>query len=193
VPTLTVIAGPNGSGKSSFTRKLEFRDDLLNPDEVAATLSPGSPRNAAIQAGREILKRTAAYLKAGTSFGIETTLAGEGPLKTIRAAKDGGFSIHLIYIALDSPDRSIDRVSERVAQGGHDVPDGDVRRRYKRSLANAPEAVRLSDQASVFDNSGPQPEQMIEARGGVITWHAPNPPAWVTRIIEACRGHVTGT
>jgi predicted ABC-type ATPase len=192
VPSLTVIAGPNGSGKSSFTRKLDFRDDLLNPDEVAAQLCPAAPQNAAIQAGREILKRTAAYLKAGTSFGIETTLAGEGPLKTIRMAKERGYFVRLIFIALDSADRNIDRVSERVCRGGHDVPDEDVRRRYERSLANAPEAIHLADEAKVYDNSGTDAQKVLEARNGVITWQAPNPPAWVARLIEACQGRVTG-
>ena len=154
MPILTVIAGPNGSGKTSFTRTLDLRDELLNPDEVAAQMSPSAPGNAAIQAGREVLRRMAAHLKAGTSFGLETTLAGEGPLRTIRTAKQQGFVINLIYIALDTPERNIDRVTERVARGGHDVPDEDVRRRYERSLANAPEAIRLADFANVFDNSG---------------------------------------
>ncbi len=124
---------------------------------------------------------------------METTLAGEGPLKTIRAAKKRGYFVRLIFIALDSPDRNIDRVSQRVSQGGHDVPDEDVRRRYERSLANAPEAIRLADEAKVYDNSGTDAQKVIAARNGVITWHIPNPPAWVARIIEACHGRVTGT
>lgn len=193
MPIRTVIAGPNGSGKTSFTRTLDFRKELLNPDEVADQISPLAPAAAAIQAGREVLKRIAAHLNAGTSFGLETTLAGEGPLRTIRTAKRQGYVINLIYIALDTPERNIDRVTERVARGGHDVPDEDVRRRYERSLANAPEAIRLSDIANVFDNSGTKPRQVIEARNGVITWHAANPPAWVARIVEACRGRATET
>jgi len=187
-----VIAGPNGSGKTSFTRTVDL-GELLNPDEIAAQLNPESPIRAAIQAGREVLKRISANLRAGKSFSLETTLAGEGPLKAIRTAKKYGFVVHLIYIALDTPERNIRRVRERVARGGHYVPDEDVRRRYQRSITNAAEAIRLVDKASVFDNSGSRPRHVLEARNGVITWQAQNPPDWVVRIIDACRGRVTGT
>jgi predicted ABC-type ATPase len=192
VPVLTVIAGPNGSGKSSFARAAEL-GELLNPDEIAVQLNPADPRLAAIQAGREVLKRIAANIKDGKSFSLETTLAGEGPLKTIHTAKAHGFAVKLIYIALDSPDRNIRRVRERVARGGHNVPDGDVRRRYERSLVNAGEAIHLADEAKVYDNSGPEAVKVIEARNGVITWHAANPPAWVARLIEAVSGRATET
>ena len=78
VPILTVIAGPNGSGKSTITRTLELpgREKLLDPDAVARRLNPAAPLEAAIEAGREVLRRSSKYFQAGESFAIETTLSG---------------------------------------------------------------------------------------------------------------------
>jgi predicted ABC-type ATPase len=78
----------------------------------------------------------------------------------IRAALERRLFTRLFYICLDNPERSIQRVRERVAQGGHDVPDSDVRRRYGRSLPNASQALRIMHQGLVFDNSGAEPRSM---------------------------------
>ena len=89
-----------------------------------------------------------------------------------------------MYVCLNSPERSIQRVRERVAQGGHDVPDDDVRRRYGRSLRNLTAAVRLADQAVIYDNSEAEPRKVFEARHGVITWRGLSEPIWVMRACE---------
>ena len=88
----------------------------------------------------------------------------------MRQAKSAGFRIQLLYVALSSPELHIQRVRLRVSQGGHDVPDEDILRRYARSLAHAPEAMRLADEAVVFDNSGLDRQRMLEVRKGRITW-----------------------
>jgi predicted ABC-type ATPase len=189
MPVLTVIAGPNGSGKSTLMRKLEFegRQNLLNPDDVAVELSPSSPERAAFAAGRQVIERTREYLQAGMSFAIETTLSSKQNLATLRLAKDSGFQVRLIYIALDAPEHNLRRVKERVASGGHNVPDEDVRRRYYRSLANAPEALRIAHEAVVYDNSGLRHEKVLELRGGSVTWHIDQKPKWVAGLYVALR------
>lgn len=103
----------------------------------------------------------------------------------MREAKERGFTVRLLYVALSTPERNIHRVQSRVIQGGHDVPDDDVRRRYYRSLANVPEAIRIADLATVYDNSGLKPIKVLEAHNGVITWRAPDLPAWVSPILMA--------
>ena len=132
MPVLTIIAGPNGSGKSTLVRFIEFegRENFLNPDDIAAQLSPSDPQKAAFAAGRQVLERTQANLQAGISFAVETTLSSKQPLDTIRKARDGGFHVNVIYVALSEPEKNILRVADRVASGGHNVPDEDVRRRY---------------------------------------------------------------
>jgi predicted ABC-type ATPase len=100
----------------------------------------------------------------------------------LRKAKSARFRIHLLYIALSSPELHIQRVRLRVSQGGQDIPDQDIRRRWARSLAHAPEALRLSDEAVVFDNSGISYQRMLEIQQGRITWRAPRLPIWVQNL-----------
>jgi predicted ABC-type ATPase len=103
-------------------------------------------------------------------------------------AKESGFQVRLIYIALDDAEHSIRRVKERVVSGSHNVPDEDVRRRYQRSLANAPEALRLAHEAVVYDNSGLRHEKVLELRNGIVTWRAAKMPEWVSQIHKALAG-----
>ena len=181
MPTLTAIADTNGSGKSTLTRSFEFagRDRLLDPDTIARDLNPLNPSAAAIAAGREVLKRTADYLNRGFSFAVETTLSGRGRLDLIRKAKSRGYEIGLVFIGLDSPERCITRIRSRATQGGHFIPDADVRRRYVRSVANAAQVLRLADVAKLYDNSGDNASLILIANAGLVVWRAEPLPKWV--------------
>jgi predicted ABC-type ATPase len=53
----------------------------------------------------------------------------------MRTWKVAGYHIALHFIELPSEDFAVRRVAMRVAAGGHDVPEADVRRRYHRGLA----------------------------------------------------------
>jgi predicted ABC-type ATPase len=110
------------------------------------------------------------------SFAVETTLASRRTLETMRHAKVNGFRIDLVYICLDTPERSVVRMNERVLQGGH---------RYLRSLADLPEALRITDRAVLYDNSGDEYRRMLEVRRGVVVWIAAKPAPWVTALRNA--------
>ena len=103
----------------------------------------------------------------------------------MKQAKEQGFEINLIYVAVDDPERSVQRVRERVAQGGHSVPPEDVRRRYARSMANVSEAIRIADVSALFDNSELRHEKVVEAQSGVVLWTAPSLPDWARRVLLA--------
>ena len=60
--------------------------------------------------------------------------------------------MRLVYVCLNEPERNIRRVLERVARGGHAVPEDDVRRRYGRSLRNLPAALQIADEATVYSD-----------------------------------------
>jgi len=181
VPVLTIIGGPNGSGKSSLTRSLvlEGRENLLDPDAIARRINPVDLRKAAIDAARETIVRTRGYLREKQSFAIETTLSSSSILETMSQAIEAGFAVNLIYVCLDNPEWNIERVRQRFARGGHDVPDQDVRRRYERSLANLSPAVSLAHEAQLYDNSRDQPRLVLEARQGEIAWRDDDQPTWV--------------
>ena len=186
MPVLTIIAGPNGCGKSTLTRSLAFpgKDNLFDPDAIAKGIAPGDPAGVALTAGRLALERRSECLANGIDFAIETTLAGAGVLTLMKQAKGRGFEINLIYVAVDDPERSVQRVRERVAQGGHSVPPEDVRRRYARSMGNVSEAIQIADASVLFDNSELRHEKILEAQRGIVLWTAPHLPGWARRVLS---------
>jgi predicted ABC-type ATPase len=186
MPTLTVIAGPNGSGKSTLTSSIWFEGNanLIDPDAIARRLDADRPARSAIPAAREAILKCKRLLADQESFVLETTLAGHGALGIVRKAKNAGYQTLLVYVALGDPELHIERVRLRVARGGHDIPDADIRRRYWRSLMRSPEALRLAEEAVVLDNSGLHPVRLLLLRNGIIVWRADSLPEWVKRLGE---------
>ena len=135
---LYIIAGPNGSGKSTLAhqllpvKKLEF----LNADEIALELNPKAIDKVKITAGKEYFRRLKILFDSEKSFIIETTLSGQTLEKTMQKAKKLNYEIILIYVFIDNPQICIERIKVRVKKGGHNIPDQDVIRRYKRSKEN---------------------------------------------------------
>ena len=87
-------------------------------------------------------------------FVFETTLSSQQSLKLMREAKAAGFKVGLYYSALDSVETDIERVRQRVAKGGHDIPEPDIRRRHKGSFLKLTEALKIADEVVLVDNSG---------------------------------------
>jgi predicted ABC-type ATPase len=185
VPVLTVVAGPNGSGKSSILRILQFegKENLLDTDAIAKEMNPSDPYQAALAAGREVIRRERDFIERGESFAIETTLSGSRNIATMKSAIQRQFTVRLVFICLDGPERNIRRVRDRVAKGGHFVPDDDVRRRYDRSLDNLLIALRLVNEAEVYDNSGGVHNKVLEIKSGTIIWQSPNQPLWTKPLL----------
>ena len=181
MPTLFVVAGPNGCGKSTLTRTAWFGGvEVIDPDAIARNVETGSPG----QAGREALRRRRAAVGAGRPLVVETTLAGHGVLRLMKAARKVGYRIELHYVSVDSPDRALDRIRTRVAQGGHDVPEADARRRFARSLANLPAAIEGSDEARLYDNTDPdQPHREVAIFRGGTWWTAEPLPGWAAAAV----------
>ena len=169
-PVCHVVAGPNGSGKSTFA--LEYLPtfagsiEYVNPDMMAKGFSPVDMRLSAMNAGRPTLRRIAALIASGYSFGFETTLSGRGHLKLLAEAKASGYAIHLYYLWM--PERMMlpSRIRHRVLAGGHDVPTSDVLRRYERSIGNVKDYATLADVLYVFDASRLQQEMIYRRNGG---------------------------
>ncbi len=185
-PTLTVIADPNGSGKSTITRLTlaSLLVPIVDPDAIARELRPDAPEQAAVEAGREALRRQTMYIESGASFIVETTLSGAGTLRLMEKARRQGFTVHLLFVAIDNVQTNIERVAGRVALGGHHVPEEDVRRRYERGMENLPRAIELAERATITDNSSAQgPREIFAIDAGRITAQAPDLPAWITTYL----------
>jgi len=190
-PQLFVLAGPNGAGKSTTARVLLPEalgiDQFVNADAIAAGLSPFAPQSAEIEAGKLMLRRMREFLGSRRSFAFETTLAGKGHLATLREARERGYLIHVSYVWVRSPELAVERVSERVRQGGHAVPADVVRRRYHRGLANFLNLYRpLADAWTLCDNSDATPKVIAQGSlaGGVSVYH----PSALKRIEESVHG-----
>ena len=140
MPSLYVIAGPNGAGKTTFIKRFAPRElallDFLNADEIARGLSPFNPAREQLEAGRLVLTRFRQFVAEGRDFCLETTLSGRTYRRMFEGAKAAGYGIQLDYLMLPTVEHSIRRVADRVAAGGHDVPEDDLRRRFKVSLQN---------------------------------------------------------
>lgn len=160
MPVLTVVAGANGAGKSTLTRLGHevFQDSpLLDPDAISVSLrATVANAGSAIDAGREVLDRSKKLLDAKQSFLVETTLSGNTYLRMMLEAKAAGYIVRLIYVGTNDVAINIQRIRQRVKDGGHDVPEEDQIRRYPRSMANFKDAFNLADEAIVFDNSTDQ-------------------------------------
>jgi len=137
--------------------------------------------------GREVLRRAQEFLDSGEDFAIETTLSGNWTRRVITEALARHLFVRVLYICLDSPERCIQRVNERVAQGGHHVPAADVRRRYFRSLGNLRQVLRIVDEAVIYDNSGLEPRLIVEIRSGIVVNKAEDLPIWASQLLEAVR------
>ncbi|MFM9940048.1 MAG: zeta toxin family protein [Hyphomicrobiaceae bacterium] len=141
-PVIVLVGGPNGAGKSTFIRQyvavhyLEFV--VLNPDEVARRLEQRGRSTAARNrsAGRETLTEITAASEALQNIILETTLSGRIYAGLIPRWQAKGYSVILHYLKLPNVEMSIERVRRRVASGGHDIPIGDLRRRFAKSLTN---------------------------------------------------------
>ncbi len=162
-PTCFIIAGPNGAGKTTFALRYlpqaEQCHNFVNADLIAAGLSPLQPEREKIAASRLLLKEIDQYILQRQSFAFETTLSGRTYLKLIRQLKEKNWRVVLFYLFLPNVEWSIIRVQERVAHGGHNIPEIDIRRRYPRSLKNlVHDYADLCDEVICFNNQSLEPE-----------------------------------
>lgn len=157
-PRCFIIAGPNGAGKTTFAKEFLLQEvkviHFVNADLIAAGLSPLRPSLVELTAGRLFLSELKRLSKLRVDFAFETTLSGRSYLPLLKQWKIAGYQIEIIYLRLDSTSLSLQRIANRVAQGGHDIPKEAVLRRFSRSWENFLNYYRpLADRWAVYDNS----------------------------------------
>lgn len=167
MPNLYIIAGCNGAGKTtaSFTVLPKILDcqEYVNADEIAKGLSPFNPDRAAIEAGRIMLGKINYFLSKQIDFSFETTLATKSYVKTIHKAKELGYETTLLFFWLDSVLLAKERVLTRVLEGGHNIPDNVIERRYYSGIKNLFDLyVPICNYWMIFNNSNPTFELIAE-------------------------------
>lgn len=161
-PKIVIIAGPNGAGKTTFAREFLPHEancpDFINADLIAAGLSPFRPELVALRAGRLMLEEIRDKIRHNKSFAFETTLSGRTYVKLLRDCRNQGYHILLVFLSLPAADMAVARVAARVTQGGHNVPENDIRRRFDAGLRNFHEIYKNGvDAWTLYDNSGNVP------------------------------------
>lgn len=135
-----IIAGPNGSGKTTFAREfLPVEGNcptFINADLIAEGLSPFRPESVAVEASRLMLEHIRQMIAKREDFAVETTLAGRAYLRMIREWRELGYQVELMFLQLPSADLAVERVRQRALQGGHNIPELDIRRRFERGIEN---------------------------------------------------------
>lgn len=158
-PQLLVLAGVNGAGKSSLGGAILRASgaDYFNPDEVAGRIRGLAPElgqreaNAvAWREGRRLLERAIAKR---LDFAFETTLGGATMPRLLAQAGALGYGLRIWYIGLESVEQHRARVAARVARGGHDIPEADIRRRFEASRRNLIHLLPMISALRLFDNS----------------------------------------
>ncbi len=158
MPNLYIISGCNGAGKTtaSYTVLPQILNckEFVNADEIAKGLSPFQPETVSFHAGRIMLQRINELIDQQVDFAFETTLTTLSYQKTIQFAKEKGYNVSLLFFWLNNVNLAIDRVKTRVTEGGHNIPEEVIVRRYYKGLFNLQNVfVNLCDYWIVIDNS----------------------------------------
>jgi predicted ABC-type ATPase len=164
-PRCIVVAGPNGAGKTTFAREYLPNEarilNFVNADLIASGLSPLRPELAAVPAARLMLNELDRFVERRADFAWESTLSGLAHIKRLQIMKELGYRLEIIYLGLASPQLAVRRIAARVRQGGHNVPKGDVLRRFLRCWHNFETRYRpLADAWAAYDNSRRSPKLM---------------------------------
>lgn len=125
-------------------------------------------------------------LEMKTSFTFETVMSSPDKVALLKKAQHLGYRTYLYYIATDDPEINISRVRSRVLQGGHPVPEDKIVKRYHGSLGLLIGAIRHTDRAYIFDNSGHNQARtwLAEVTGGrILELKTDQVPAWFKRAV----------
>lgn len=157
-PRVILICGPNGAGKSTSAPDILqgslMVDEFVNADTIAHGLSAFRPEKAAIKAGRVMLARLRELALEKANFAFETTLSSRAFAAWIAELKQSGYRFSLVFLWLASPELAVNRVRERVLNGGHNIPEDVILRRYEAGLFNFFRVYRpVADNWRFYDNS----------------------------------------
>ena len=146
-PMVLVFAGPNGSGKSTITEYFEIKN-YTNADDIVKTIGVSNE-----EAAKIVQEKRYDSIKRKEDFSFETVLSSHYSMDILRKAKAEGYFIKCIFVLTVSPDINYARVLSRVELGGHGVDKDKIYDRYKRSLDNISELIKICDILHVYDNS----------------------------------------
>lgn len=117
-------------------------------------------------------------LETSQKFTFETVMSHPSKLEEMRLAKDHGYKVYLYFVTLASPQLNKLRVQTRVSQGGHDVDGTKIEERYYRTMDLLFDAVKLADNAYLFDNSFGEHKLIAQKENGKMSVLVEYVPEW---------------
>ena len=184
-PMILMFAGPNGSGKSTVTRAFLKRSDLagmyINADDIKIEQNCSD-----LMAAKIATDLREKQLNKKTDFTFETVLSTRRNLDLLIRAKELGYFIKAFYVVTIDPKVNIERIADRVADGGHAVPSGKVESRFFKSLSMVPELIDTCDVLHIYDNTGTGPERIFKKKRDSILFFETD--YWTIRDIEILTG-----
>lgn len=196
-PQLVLIAGGNGSGKSTLwdvagmmgtkadpSNPLALARDLpyFNTDEYFKILIARDPKAQFQEATNWRNKQVSEHIRSGLSF-VSETVFDQGKLGFLKSAKKKGYETTVHFVGLDSPELAVERVQARVAEGGHDIPQERIRKKWFESLQSANLAVTRATQILFYDNSTDAGARLVaKFENAILTYLYDNPPSWLSQM-----------
>lgn len=158
-PTLLVIAGCNGSGKSTFSKEIgaglfePFDYDFHFLKNYSKLLDIDiKEKMAHNMTWQQLETQVKEAIKLNSNFCYETNF-NASPLYWPQIFKENGYKIRMAFLCLNSIEEAIKRVSIRVQNGGHFVPESEVKKRYYEGFSNLRSCYNFFDSIDLFDTS----------------------------------------
>lgn len=179
--TYTIIGGVNGTGKSSLTGVLKTENNNLGKiiDVDKLNVIHGST----IAGGKEAVRLIDACIAKGICFTQETTLSGHKTAHTAKKALENGYHVRLYYVGLNTAEESLQRIQNRVANGGHDIPPEDVRKRFASRFSDVAAILPYCHEAKFYDNhNGFTP--VAQYKNGEFSFMGNDQPKWIHELSD---------
>lgn len=176
----------NFFAESQLIRSAGLQDSVRHLSVVDGRLAFGpldvNSYHAAVLA--DFIRQRLLAMRQTVSF--ETVMSGPDKVALLCQTRRSGYRTYLYFVATDDPAINIARVASRVDQGGHSVPEHKVIERYERSLSKLIDAIRCTDRAYIFDNTGDELLLLAEITDGQeIELKVDEVPQWFDRAVLA--------
>lgn len=112
-----------------------------------------------------------------------TTLSGHRILNTVKRAMEKDYYIRLYYVGLNTVEESLVRIQNRVKEGGHNIPDADVKRRFNKRFEDLTTILQYCDEATFYDNENGF-VAVAEYKNGEILQIGNLKPEWLNELLE---------
>jgi predicted ABC-type ATPase len=183
-----LLAGGNGAGKTTFynTQLKPMKLPFINADNIARELFPQNPEEHSYQAASIAEEVRNRLVEEGKTFCFETVFSHPSKIDFLAKAKAYNFEIILVFIHLSSMDLNKARISQRIEEGGHFVPDDKVETRIPRTLENIKTAIQLVDQAYLLDNSNSADpfKQVAFVKNHIAEFKVQPIPEWASFLLS---------